>query len=84
MKQYQSLEQRQNLSTDQDLLRINVENVERHIIISILKRTNGNQSAAAKQLGTTKRRLQYRVLKYNIDINQFRSGHESQQTDFYD
>ena len=40
------------------------ENVERHIIISILKRTNGNQSAAAKELGTTKRRLQYRVLKY--------------------
>ena len=77
MGQYQNFEQHHNLSTDKDLLRINVENVEKHIIIAVLKRTNGNQSAAAKELGTTKRRLQYRILKYNIDIDQFRPDHES-------
>jgi len=72
------MEQHQNPSTDKDLLRINVENVERHIIISILTRTNGNQREAAKLLGTTRRRLQYRVLKYHIDVSQFRPSHESQ------
>ena len=72
------MEQHQNPSTDKDLLRINVENVERHIIISILKHTNGNQREAAKQLGTTRRRLHYRVSKYHIDVSQFRPSHESQ------
>jgi len=58
---------------DDDLLRSNVADFEKHIIVSALKRTGGNQSEAAKQLGTTKRILIYRIQKYGIDINQFRS-----------
>lgn len=58
---------------DDDLLRNNVADFEKHIIASALKRTGGNQSEAAKQLGTTKRILTYRIHKYGIDINEFRS-----------
>ena len=58
--------------TDADLLKLNVEDFEKHIIISALKRTHGNQTKAAKQLGTTKRIISYRVNKYNIDIEHFR------------
>jgi transcriptional regulator with GAF, ATPase, and Fis domain len=58
--------------TDEDLLRSNVADFEKHIIASALKRTGGNQSEAAKQLGTTKRILTYRIRKYGIDINAFR------------
>lgn len=65
----------EDVFANRDLLTINVENVEKHMIISILKRTHGNKTEAAKQLGTTKRRLYYRVRKYNIDINQFRPAH---------
>ena len=65
----------QDIISDKDLLRINVESVEKHIITSVLKRTNGNQTEAAKQLGTTKRKLNYRVHKYHIDTDQFRSSH---------
>ena len=56
----------------EDLLRSNVADFERHIIASALKRTGGNQSEAAKQLGTTKRILMYRIHKYGIDIHAFR------------
>ena len=56
----------------ENLLRNNLENIERHIIVSALKRTNGNQVEAAKQLGTTKRIIALRVQKYKIDINAFR------------
>lgn len=59
-------------SAGEDLLKSNVADYEKHIIISALKRTGGNQSAAAKQLGTTKRILMYRIHKYNIDLDAFR------------
>jgi len=45
---------------------------EKTIIIHALTRTNGNQSAAAELLGTTKRILTYKVHKYGIDCEQFR------------
>jgi len=57
----------------EDLLKSNIADFEKHIIISALKRTGGNQSEAAKQLGTTKRMLTYRIHKYNIDIRVFRA-----------
>ena len=59
------------LSIDEDLLKLNVEDFEKHIIVSALLRTHGNQSLAAKQLGTTTRVIAYRVQKYNIDLEQF-------------
>ena len=68
--------------TDEDLLRSNVADFEKHIIASALKRTGGNQSEAAKQLGTTKRILTYRIQKYGIDINDFRlPGLKHRETD---
>ena len=36
------------LGPDEDLLRSNVADFEKHIILSALKRTGGNQSEAAK------------------------------------
>lgn len=61
--------------TGEDLLRSHVADFEKHIIVSALKRTGGNQSAAAKQLGTTVRILMYRIQKYGIDIHEFRTAH---------
>jgi Nif-specific regulatory protein len=46
---------------------------EKAVIIHALARTKGNQSAAAELLGTTKRILTYKVHKYGIDCEQFRS-----------
>ncbi|PKN52036.1 MAG: hypothetical protein CVU55_08240 [Deltaproteobacteria bacterium HGW-Deltaproteobacteria-13] len=45
---------------------------EKTVIIHALTRTNGNQSAAAELLGTTKRILAYKVHKYGIDCEQFK------------
>lgn len=54
----------------EDLLRSTLADMERHIIVSALERCAGNQSMAARQLGTTKRMLAYRVRKYGIDVEQ--------------
>ena len=62
-----------DLCPDEDLLRSNVADFEKHIILSALKRTNGNQSEAAKQLGTTRRILKYRIKRYGIDIRELHS-----------
>jgi len=57
----------------EDLLKKTVAEVEKHIIESALRRTNGNGKEAAKQLGTTHRILMYRIRKYGIDLASFRS-----------
>ncbi len=49
-----------------------VSNFEKDLIIDALKETGGNQSAAAKILGTTKRIIQYKIKKYNIDSSRFK------------
>ena len=59
---------KQDKSADDDLLKITIANFERHIIVSALEQTGGNQSKAAMRLGTTKRILAYRVRKYGIDL----------------
>jgi DNA-binding NtrC family response regulator len=46
---------------------------EKTVIIHALTRTKGDQSVAAKILGITKRILAYKVHKYRIDCEQFRS-----------
>jgi len=56
---------------DQDLLRENVADFEKHIIVSALKRTRGNQAEAARQLGTTRKIFSGRVRKYKIDVREF-------------
>jgi len=45
-----------------------VEEFERKLIAASLKKTGGNQSKAAELLGLTRRTLQYRIEKYDIDV----------------
>ncbi len=51
-----------------------IESQERALIIDALKETRGNQSQAAKLLGTTKRIIQYKIQKFAIDPWRFRPG----------
>lgn len=46
---------------------------ERDLITDALKDVKGNQSQAARLLGTTKRIIQYKVEKYGIDPKRFRA-----------
>jgi Nif-specific regulatory protein len=47
---------------------------ERALIIDALVSTLGNQSQAAKRLGTSKRVIHYKIHKYGIDPRRFRMG----------
>jgi Nif-specific regulatory protein len=47
---------------------------ERSLIIEALKEAGGNQSKAARLLGTTKRIIQYKVEKFAIDVKRFKAG----------
>ena len=58
----------------ENLLKVNVEAFERHIIVSALARTRGNQTLAAQHLGTTVRVIAHRMRKYRIDVRQFQDG----------
>jgi len=49
-----------------------VEAQERSLIIDALEETGGNQTKAAKMLGTTKRIIQYKISKMGIDPKHFR------------
>ena len=57
---------------DRGRLKHIVASQERSLIIDALKETGGNQSKAAKLLGTTKRIMQYKIQKLGIDPWQFR------------
>jgi Nif-specific regulatory protein len=46
---------------------------ERSLIVDALKDAKGNQSKAARILGTTKRIVQYKVEKYGIDVERFKA-----------
>ena len=58
--------------TKQDGLRSLIETYERDLITDALKITFGNQSRAAKLLGTSKRVINYKVTKYAINLMHFR------------
>lgn len=45
---------------------INLDEVERRLIVQALKKANNNQTKAAKLLGITRHTLLYRMEKYNI------------------
>lgn len=55
----------------EDLLKSHVADFERHIVASALERAGGNLSEAARQLGTTRRIIMYRVRKYGIDLGRY-------------
>ena len=50
-----------------------VSDCEKTVIIHALRRTKGDAAAAARMLGTTKRVLAGKILKYEIDCTQFES-----------
>ena len=47
---------------------IPLEDLEKLSIIQALKKTNNNQTRAAKLLGITRRTLGYRIKKYDIKV----------------
>jgi Nif-specific regulatory protein len=51
---------------------------ERELIVDALKDTNGNQTEAAKLLDTTKRIIQYKITKYQINYSHFRRPGEAE------
>jgi len=50
-----------------------VTSYERDLIEEALKYAGGNQSEAARRLGTTKRVVQYKTEKYGIDYKRYRT-----------
>jgi Nif-specific regulatory protein len=62
----------QRTAIHRDFLKSLAADYEKRMIFAALARTGGNQSQAAKLLGTTKRILTYKVHKYAIDTEQFR------------
>ena len=61
----------------EDVLARCVFDCEKTVISHALVKTKGNQSAAARLLGTTIRMLTYRIHKYGIDCEQFRNVKEN-------
>jgi Nif-specific regulatory protein len=58
---------------EQGRLNAVVEAQERELITNALRETKGNQTRAAKLLGTTKRIIQYRIRKMGIDPRPYRA-----------
>ncbi|MEN6317650.1 MAG: helix-turn-helix domain-containing protein [Syntrophaceae bacterium] len=56
----------------EDGLKSIIEAYERDLITDALEITFGNQSRAARLLGTSKRMINYKVHKYSIDLNHFK------------
>jgi Nif-specific regulatory protein len=57
--------------TKENLKRL-VDAYERELVFEALKRAKGNQSRAARILGTSQRIVNYKIQKYGIDTGQFR------------
>jgi len=53
-----------------------IETQERGMIVDALKESRGNQSQAARILGTTKRIIQYKIQKLGIDPRRFNPKHD--------
>ncbi len=66
------MKSREGQRKESDKLSALIEAQERALIVDALKEANGNQSRAAKILGTTKRIIQYKVQKLGIDPGRFR------------
>ena len=54
-----------------------VEAQERSLIIDTLEATSGNQTKAAKVLGTTKRIIQYKITKLGINPKLYRKSNKN-------
>ena len=58
----------------ENLLERCVVDCEKAVISHALVKTRGNQSAAARLLGTTRRILGFKIHKYEINCEQFNCG----------
>lgn len=58
-----------------------IEAYERDVITDALRITFGNQSRAARLLGTSRRVIHYKVQKYALDLKHFRLLRLGQQKD---
>jgi Nif-specific regulatory protein len=68
-----SLQSPDRLQTDKPLsLATAVENFERELIIEALKKSNGNQTKAAKSLDTSLRIINYKIHSYGIEPKHFK------------
>ena len=63
---------RDKVCGQENLLDRFLSDCEKIVIMHVLTKTKGNQSAAARLLGTTKHTLTYKIHKYGIDCEQFR------------
>ncbi|MFP4379482.1 MAG: sigma 54-interacting transcriptional regulator [Candidatus Sumerlaeia bacterium] len=66
----------QDAIQDAGTLKARVNILEQDMIVDALKRSRGNVSAAARELGITARMVRYKLKKYGIDPNRF-SGKNS-------
>jgi Nif-specific regulatory protein len=62
----------QNEPGNAESLKGRVDAYERALVMQALKAAKGNQSQAAKLLGTSQRIVNYKIQKYSIDTGQFR------------
>lgn len=67
-------------SEDHDTFKELTAAYEKSLIRNALEMTRGNQSEAARILGTTKRIIQYKVGLYDIDYRAFRKGNGRRRT----
>ncbi|MBM9536752.1 sigma 54-interacting transcriptional regulator [Desulfobulbus alkaliphilus] len=68
-----SLQSPDSLQTDKPLsLATAVENFERELIVEALKKSNGNQTKAAKILATSLRIINYKIHNYGIEPKHFK------------
>jgi len=62
----------ENETGTKENLKGRVDAYERELVFEALKRAKGNQSRAARILGTSQRIVNYKIQKYGIDTGQFR------------
>ena len=62
----------ENETGNQENLKGRVDAYEKELVFEALKRSKGNQSRAARILGTSQRIVNYKIRKYGIDTGQFR------------
>ncbi|CAN2049218.1 Nitrogen fixation protein VnfA [Candidatus Magnetomoraceae bacterium gMMP-1] len=63
--------EKSSYSTSKDNFKLLVKSYETSLIIDALKEAKGNQTAATKLLGTTKRIIQYKIKQYGIDYKKY-------------
>jgi Nif-specific regulatory protein len=61
-----------DVTVNQENLKVRVDAYEKKLVFDALERAQGNQSRAARILGTSQRIVNYKIRKYGIDTGQFR------------